>query len=223
MSAFLRLFLALTLVSSTATAAEPFRIEEATIASVHAAMKTGALTCHALVEGYLARIAAYDKQGPAINAIVVVNPDALKEADALDARFKQKGIDRPLHCVPAIVKDNFETIGLQSAGGSLALKGFVSDKDATQVKRIKDAGAIVLVKSNMAEFAFSPIETVNSLLPGYTKNPYALDRVTAGSSGGTAAAVAANFGLIGLGSDTGDSIRGPSAHQALAEIGRAHV
>jgi Asp-tRNA(Asn)/Glu-tRNA(Gln) amidotransferase A subunit family amidase len=107
---------------------------------------------------------------------------------------------------------------MQSAGGSLSLQGFVSNKDAFLVKRIKEAGAIVLAKSNMAEFAFSPYETVNSLLPGYTRNPYALDRVTAGSSGGTAAAIAANFGLIGLGSDTGNSIRGPSSHQALAGI-----
>ena len=124
-------------------------------------------------------------------------------------RFKQGGSSGALHCVPMIVKDNFETIGLQSANGSLALEGFVSSKDAFQVKRVKEAGAIVLAKSNMAEWAFSPYETVNSILPGYTKNPYALDRVTAGSSGGTAAAVAANFGLIGLGSDTGNSIRGP--------------
>ena len=120
--------------------------------------------------------------------------------------------------MPAIVKDNFETIGLQSAAGSLALKGFVSTRDAFQVKRIKEAGAIVLAKSNMAELAFTPYETVSSILPGYTKNPYALDRVTAGSSGGTAAAVAANFGAIGLGSDTGNSIRGPSSHQALVGI-----
>ena len=218
----LRVWLALTstaMMSFPATAAAPaFRIEEATIAGVHAAMKAGTLTCRALVSEYLARIEAYDKKGPAFNAIVLTNPNALAEADALDQRFKQGGLTGPLHCVPAIVKDNFETIGLQSAGGSLSLKGFISNKDAFQVKRIKAAGAIVLAKSNMAEFAFSPIETVNSLLPGYTRNPYALDRVTAGSSGGTAAAVAANFGLIGLGSDTGDSIRGPSAHQALAGI-----
>ena len=124
----------------------------------------------------------------------------------------------PLHCIPTIVKDNFETIGLQSANGSLALAGFVSRKDAFQVRRIKDAGAIVLAKSNMAEWAFSPFETISSILPGYTKNPYALDRVTAGSSGGTAAAVAASFGAVGLGSDTGNSIRGPASHQALAGI-----
>jgi Asp-tRNA(Asn)/Glu-tRNA(Gln) amidotransferase A subunit family amidase len=124
----------------------------------------------------------------------------------------------PLHCIPTIVKDNFETIGLQSAAGSLALKGFVSTKDAFQVARIKAAGAIVLAKSNMAEWAFTPYETVSSILPGYTKNPYVLDRVTAGSSGGTAAAVAANLGAVGLGSDTGNSIRGPSSHQSLVGI-----
>jgi Asp-tRNA(Asn)/Glu-tRNA(Gln) amidotransferase A subunit family amidase len=160
----------------------------------------------------------YDKAGPAINAIILVNPNAVTEADDLDRRAKQDGFVGPLHCIPAIVKDNFETIGLQSAAGSLSLKGFVSKRDAFQVRRIKAAGAIVLAKSNMAEFAFSPYETVSSILPGYTKNPYALDRVTAGSSGGTAAAIAANFGAIGLGSDTGNSIRGPASHQALAGI-----
>ena len=195
-----------------------FRVDETTIAQVHDAFKAGRLTCRALVQSYLRRIEAYDKRGPAINAIVVTNPSALTEADDLDGRFRRGGLTGPLHCVPMIVKDNFETIGLQSAGGSLSLQGFVSNKDAFLVKRVKDAGALVLAKSNMAEFAFSPYETVNSLLPGYTKNPYALDRVTAGSSGGTAAAVAANFGLVGLGSDTGNSIRGPSSHQALAGI-----
>lgn len=195
-----------------------FRVEEASIAQIHAAMKAGRLTCHALVQQYLARIDAYDKKGPAINALVVINPDALAQADELDRRYKASGPVGPLHCIPLIVKDNFETIGLQSADGSLSLKGFVSNRDAFQVKRVKDAGAIVLAKSNMAEFAFSPYETVNSILPGYTKNPYALDRVTAGSSGGTAASVAASFATAGLGSDTGNSIRGPSSHQALAGI-----
>src|SRR3954462_11630932 len=199
-------------------AAAPFRVEEATIAQIHEAMKAGRLTCRALVDTYLRRIHAYDKNGPGINALVVINPDAQKLADDLDRRYAQSGPVGPLHCIPAIVKDNFETIGLQSAAGSQSLRGFVSNKDAFQVKRIKDAGAIVLAKSNMAEFAFSPYETVNSILPGYSRNPYALDRVTAGSSGGTAAAVAANFGAIGLGSDTGNSIRGPSSHQALVGI-----
>jgi amidase len=198
--------------------ASPFRLEETTIADVHAAFAVRRLTCRGLVEQYVRRIEAYDRNGPALNATVVVNPSAVAEAETLDRRYAQGGAVGPLHCVPAIVKDNFETIGLQSAAGSLALAGFVADRDAFQVKRLKAAGAIVLAKSNMAEFAFSPYETVGSLLPGYTKNPYALDRVPAGSSGGTAAAVAANFGLVGLGSDTGNSIRGPSSHTALAGI-----
>src|SRR5258706_14604510 len=161
----------------------PFAVEETTIAQIHAAMRDRRLTCHALVDAYLKLTDAYDKQGPAINAIVVVNPSAMKEADELDRRFAQSGAVGPLHCIPAIVKDNFETIGLQSADGSLSLQGFVSNKDAFLVRRIKEAGAIVLAKSNMAEFAFSPYETVNSLLPGYSRNPYALHRVTAGSTG----------------------------------------
>jgi amidase len=194
-----------------------FRIEEATIAQVHAAMRAKQLTCHDLVDQYLKRIDAYDKKDPALNAIVQINPDALREADGLDRRFAVSGLTGPLHCVPTIVKDNFETVGLQSADGSLSLKGFVSNKDSFLVKRIKAAGAIVIAKSNMAEFAFSPLETVNSIL-GTTRNPYALDRVPAGSSGGTAAAIASNFGLVGLGSDTGNSIRGPSSHNALVGI-----
>jgi amidase len=197
---------------------QPFQVHEATIAQIHAEMKAGRLTCRALVAEHLRRIEAFDKTGPALNALVQINPDALRQADDLDRRFKETGPAGALHCVPTIVKDNFETIGLQSAAGSLALKGFVSNKDAYLVKRVKEAGAIVLAKSNMAEWAFSPYETVSSILPGYTRNPYALDRVTAGSSGGTAAAIAASFGIVGLGSDTGNSIRGPSAHQALAGI-----
>jgi amidase len=201
-----------------APAAELFRVEETTIADVHAAMQAGRLTCHALVEQYLRRIDAYDKNGPALNAIVVVNPAALRVADSLDARFRRDGLTGPLHCIPVIVKDNFETVDLPTTAGSLSMQGFVSNKDAFQVRRLREAGAIVLAKSNMAEFAFSPYETVNSILPGYTKNPYALDRVTAGSSGGTAAAVSANLGEVGLGTDTGNSIRGPSSHQALVGI-----
>lgn len=203
--------------ASTQPAAR-FNVYEASIAQIHGAIKAGRTTCRAIVEQYLRRIEAYDKEGPALNAIVVVNPDARAQAAALDRRFRAAGFAGPLHCVPTIVKDNFETIGLQTAAGSLALQGFVPGADAFQVRRIKEAGAIVLAKSNMAEWAFSPYETVNSILPGYTRNPYALTRVTAGSSGGTAAAVAASFGAVGLGSDTGNSIRGPSSHQALAGI-----
>ena len=209
------------LVGATASrAATPprFEVEEATIAEVHAAMKAGRLTCRALVDDYLQRISAYDKNGPGVNAIVTLNPDARAQADELDKRFAASGFVGPLHCVPMIVKDNFETQGLQTTNGALVFEGYLPRQDATQVARVKAAGAIVLAKSNMAEWAFSPIETVSSILPGYTKNPYALDRVTAGSSGGTAASVASSFGMVGFGSDTGDSIRGPSSHQALAGI-----
>ena len=195
-----------------------FRVEETTIAHVHAAMKAKTLTCHQLVSAYLERIDAYDKRGPAINALVTINPNALAIADSLDTRYARVGITGPLHCVPFIVKDNFETHDLQTTAGSLALAGWLPPQDATMVARIKSAGAIVLAKSNLAEWAFTPYETVSSILPGYTKNPYALDRVTAGSSGGTAAAVAANEGEVGLGTDTGNSIRGPSAHNALVGI-----
>jgi amidase len=196
----------------------PFRIEEASLADIHAAFRANRLTCRGLVEQYLRRIEAYDKNGPGINAIVVVNPAAPKLAAELDARFVRDGLTGPLHCIPMIVKDNFDTVDLPTTAGSLSLKGFVPTRDAFMVRRIREAGAIVLAKSNMAEFAFSPYETVNSILPGYTRNPYALDRVTAGSSGGTAAAVASSFGAVGLGTDTGNSIRGPSAHQALVGI-----
>src|SRR5690348_1761294 len=102
---------------------EGFRVEETTIARIHDAMKAGRLTCRALVDTYLRRIHAYDKNGPAINALVMINPDAQKLADDLDRRFAQGGLTGPLHCVPTIVKDNFETIGLQSAAGSLSLRG----------------------------------------------------------------------------------------------------
>jgi Asp-tRNA(Asn)/Glu-tRNA(Gln) amidotransferase A subunit family amidase len=195
-----------------------FEVEEATISQVHDAMKAGRLTCRALVDRYLKRIEAYDKNGPAINAIVLINPDVQKQADELDRRFAQSGLTGPLHCVPMIVKDNFQTKGLRTTNGALALAKFIPDKDAFQVERVKAAGALVLAKSNMAEWAFSPYETVSSILPGYTRNPYALSRVTAGSSGGTAAAIAASLGLVGLGSDTGNSIRGPSSHQSLVGI-----
>ena len=196
----------------------PFDAVEASIEEIHAAMAAGELTARALVETYLARIEAYDKQGPALNAIVTINPNALARADELDAAFDASGLTGPLHGIPVIVKDNYNTFDLPTSGGSLSLAGSVPPDDAFQVRRVREAGAIVLAKSNMAEFAFSPYETVGSRLPGYTRNPYATDRVTAGSSGGTAAAVAASFGAVGLGTDTGNSIRGPSSHQSLAGI-----
>ena len=206
------------LVPLTAQTPAPFVVEEATVAQIHDALRAGSLTCRSLVSTYLRRIEAFDKNGPAVNAIILVNPNALADADALDSRSRGGVPTAPLHCVPLIVKDNFETAGMQSSNGSLSLAGYVPANDAFLVTRVKEAGAIVLAKSNLAEWAFTPFETVSSILPGYTKNPYALDRVTAGSSGGTAAAVAASFGAAGLGSDTGNSIRGPASHQALVGI-----
>jgi Asp-tRNA(Asn)/Glu-tRNA(Gln) amidotransferase A subunit family amidase len=216
----MRLFvpLALLILPAALPAQRAFPVEETTIARVHAAMRARTLTCRTLVQRYLDRIDAYDKRGPAINSIVIVNPAALAVADSLDRRFAREGITGPLHCIPFIVKDNFETVDLPTTAGSLALAGWRPAQDATMVRRIRSAGAIVLAKSNMAEWAFTPYETVSSILPGYTRNPYALDRVTAGSSGGSAAAVAANLGEVALGTDTGNSIRGPSSHQALVGI-----
>jgi Asp-tRNA(Asn)/Glu-tRNA(Gln) amidotransferase A subunit family amidase len=198
--------------------ATPFTLEEATVERVHAAFRDGSLTCRSLVEQYLTRIDAHDKKGAALNAIVVTGPTALETAGELDRKFRSSGPVGPLHCVPLIVKDNYETFDMPTTAGSLSLKDTRTGKDATVVKRLRDAGAVVIAKSNMAEFAFSPVETVSSILPGYTRNPYDTSRVTAGSSGGSAAAVAANFALMATASDTGDSIRGPAAHQALVGL-----
>ena len=195
-----------------------FQVEEATIASIHAAFQARQLSCHDLVQQYLARIAAYDKHGPAVNALITINPDALHRADELDRAFAARGLTGSLHCIPFIVKDNFNTADLPTSAGSLALTDSRPSSDAFEVRKIRAAGAIVLAKANMSEFAISGVETVSSRLPGYTKNPYALDRVTAGSSGGTAAAVSANFGAVGLGSDTENSIRGPAAFTSLVGI-----
>lgn len=193
-------------------------VTERSIADLQAALRSGRLTCRALVEAYLARIEALDRAGPALTALTVVNDRARQEADSLDRWRRSGGAAGPLHCVPLIIKDNFETRTLPTTAGSLALEGYVAGRDAFQVARVRAAGALVLAKASMAEFAFSPYETVNSIVAGYTKNPYVLDRSTAGSSGGTAAAVAASLGAAGLGTDTGNSIRGPSAHQALVGI-----
>lgn len=193
-----------------------FSVIETTIADIHAAFKSGTLTCRQLVEIYLDRIEKYDKS-TRLNAIVVVNKDALKTADELDEEFKRTGKLRPLHGIPVIVKDNYETYDMQTTGGSMAFAGFIPPDDAYQVRKLREAGAIILAKSNMAEWAFSPYQTLSSTA-GVTANPYDLSRVPAGSSGGTAAAVAANFGAVGLGTDTGNSIRGPSSHCCLVGI-----
>ena len=201
---------------SSAQTRAKFDLTETTIAQTLMAIRTHKITCRQLVEAYLQRIRAYD-QSTHLNSIVLINPDALADADKLDQEFNRTGKLRPLHGIAIIVKDNYDTKGLQTTGGSLAMKGFLPSEDAFMVKKLREAGAIVLAKSNMAEWAFSPYVTVSSIA-GITRNPYDLDRVPAGSSGGTAAAVAANFGEIGLGTDTGNSIRGPSSHNDLVGI-----
>lgn len=205
-----------TRVVAQAPAFEPV---EATIAGIHDAMRDGTLTAHDVVEAYLARIDAYDKRGPSINAITTINPRALEIADSLDGVYRTTGrFVGPLHGIPVIVKDNYDTYDLPTTAGSRALRSSVPPDDAFMVRRLREAGAVVIAKSNMAEWAFSPLETIGSALPGYTFNPYALNRVPAGSSGGTAAAVSASLGVVGLGTDTGNSIRGPSSHTALVGI-----
>lgn len=192
---------------------------ELTIARAHEAMLAGTLTARQLVEAYLDRIDAYDRNGPTINAIILENPRALERADSLDLELRRTGtLTGPLHGIPFIVKDNYDTHDMPTTGGSASMAGSMAADDAYQVRKIREAGAIVLAKSNLAEFAFTALETVGSMLPGWTFNPYALNRVTAGSSGGTAAAVTANMGLVGLGTDTGNSIRGPSSHNGLVGI-----
>jgi Asp-tRNA(Asn)/Glu-tRNA(Gln) amidotransferase A subunit family amidase len=193
-------------------------LSEITIAELHASFRAKRLTCVGVVEAYLKRIDAYDKRGPSINAIIQLNPNALAIAADLDRRYALSGPVGPLHCVTVAVKDNFETVDMPTTAGSLSLRGMNTAKDAVVVKRLRDAGAVMIGKTNMHEFAFSQYETVSSILPGYTRNPYDPRRVTAGSSGGTAASVAANFAAVGIGTDTGASIRGPASFQALVGI-----
>jgi amidase len=203
-------------LSAPVRADERFEITETTIAETQQAIREHRVSCHQIIEAYLSRIRAYD-QSTRLNSLVVLNPSALAEADKFDSEFNLSRTIRGLQCIAVIVKDNYDTKDLQTTGGSLAMKGFVPSTDAFMVRRLREAGAIILAKSNMAEWAFSPYETVSSIA-GITRNPYNLEVVPAGSSGGTAAAVAANFGAVGLGTDTGNSIRGPSSHNALVGI-----
>lgn len=166
---------------------------------------------------YQARIAAYDKAGPGLNSISIVNPKALDEAKARDAERKSAGQPRgALHGIPVLVKDNYETSDMQTAAGSKALAGYVPQRDAFLVQKLRDAGAIIIAKGNMDEFGLG-ISGQGSLY-GEVKNPYALDRIPGGSSAGPAVAVAANLVTAALGSDTCGSIRMPAAHNALVGL-----
>src|SRR6202051_1646855 len=190
-----------------------FHLMETSIADIHQAMQAGTLTCHDLVEQYLDRIHAYDQQGPALRSMLYINPQSLQQADAMDQEFKRTHKLKPLACVPIVLKDNFDTADMPTTAGSLMLKGAQPDKDAFAVKRLRDAGALILGKANLQEFASGGISV--SSLGGQVKNPYDLTRTPGGSSGGTGAAVAANFAAAGTGSDTGGSIRSPSSANSL--------
>lgn len=186
-------------------------LEELSIHEIHSAYKNGAYTSRDLVAAY---ITAISEKNDEINALTIINPEALEIAEDLDEEFQKTGKLRPLHGIPIIVKDNINTKGLPTTAGSLALQNFIPEENAFVIDRLVEAGAIILAKSNMAEWAFSPMHTESSTA-GTTHNPYNLDYVPAGSSGGTAAAIADNLGVVGLGTDTGNSIRGPSSHNAL--------
>jgi len=198
-------------------AEETFKLEETTIADVHQAFRNRSLCCRQLVQGYLDRIEAYDRKGPALNSIVNVNPNALAEADRLDDFFsRNRTFIGPLHGIPVVVKDQAETKGIVTTFGSIALDGYIPQHDATAIARLKEAGAIVLAKSAMPDFATSWFGF--SSKSGETKNPYALDRDPGGSSSGTGAAVAANLATVGIGEDTGGSIRLPASFNNLVGV-----
>lgn len=182
---------------------------EATIGRLHEAIRTGRLTCEALVRMYLERIERYDQKGPKINAVIQVNPLALEQAKALDEAFERGGLTGPLHGIPVLLKDNVDTSFMPTTAGCKALTGVTPDEDGWIVKRLQAAGAVILAKMNLHEFAVWG-ETVSSVL-GQTLNPYDLTRTPGGSSGGTGAGIAADFGVIGIGTDTVNSVRSPAS------------
>lgn len=184
-----------------------FDVLETTIADVQAAYRSGQLTCRQLVQSYLDRIENYDRQGPAINAIITINPAALKEADRLDAAFKTGGFVGPLHGVPIIMKDQGDAVGMPTTLGSVLFKDYYPDRDAFVVDKLKKAGAIILAKATLGELGGG--DTHGSLF-GSTKNPYDLARTAGGSSGGSGASVSANFCTVAVGQEGFASIRRPS-------------
>jgi amidase len=196
--------------------ADQYDVSEKSITELQAALAAGSVTSRQLVEAYLARIAAYDKQGPALNAIVALNPEAPAIAAARDVERAAGKVRGPLHGIPVLVKDNYETIEMPTSAGSIALATFHPRSDAFQVQKLRDAGAVILGKTNMHELA-AGITTTGSRF-GQTRNPYDLDRNPGGSSGGTGAAVAANFAAAGMGSDTCGSIRNPASHNNLVGL-----
>lgn len=191
----------------------PFNLSEATIAEMQTAMEQGKVSSVTLVQLYLARINRYDDQ---LNAILTVNDKAVETARALDEERKTQGSRGPLHGIPIIVKDNYDTADMPTTAGCVCLKDSIPDDDSEQVARLKAAGAIIIAKANLDEFAFNI--TTSSSLGGQTLNPYNPGHYPGGSSGGTGAAIAANFAAAGLGTDTGGSIRIPSSLNSLVGI-----
>ena len=190
-----------------------FNLIETTIADVHAAYRSGDLTCRQLVQMYLDRIEAFDKNGPAINAIISVNSKALEEADRLDAAFKSAGPVGPLHGIPIIIKDQCDAAGMPTTLGSVLFKNYYPDRDAFVVDKLKKAGAIILAKATLGELGGG--DTHGSLF-GSTKNPYDIERTAGGSSGGSGASVSANFCTVAVGQEGFASIRRPSTWNSVA-------
>ena len=184
----------------------PFELEEITIPEFEQGMKDGRFTARSLAEKYLARIAEIDQQGPALRAVIELNPDALAIADSLDAERKAKGPRGPLHGVPVLIKDNIGTADrMMTTAGSLALAGFTPAKDSGVARRLRESGAVILGKTNLSEWAnfrSSHSSSGWSGRGGQTRNPYALDRNPCGSSSGSGAAVAANLAAVTVGTET---------------------
>jgi amidase len=199
-----------------------FELDEITITDLQEGMKSGKFTARSITEKYLARIDAIDKQGPAINAIIELNPDALSIADAMDKERKDKGPRGPLHGIPILIKDNIDTADkMMTTAGSLALLGSHAPKDSTVAQRLRDAGAVILGKTNLSEWA--NIRSNHSTSGwsgrgGQTKNPYALDRNPCGSSSGSGAAVSANLAAAAIGTETDGSIVCPSSTCGITGI-----
>jgi amidase len=194
-----------------------FQIVETTIDDIHAAFKSGRLTARRLVQGYLDRIAAYDKQGPAINSIITLNDHALDDADRLDAAYKASGgaLVGPLHGIPVLVKDEIDTAGMPTTLGTQVFKDYRPPRDAFPVEKLRKAGAIILGKTTLSEYAAG--DTYGSMF-GVTHNPYDLERTAGGSSGGSGAALAANFATVTIGEETFASIRRPAGWNGVASL-----
>jgi Asp-tRNA(Asn)/Glu-tRNA(Gln) amidotransferase A subunit family amidase len=199
---------------TTAVTAKEFQLLEASIGDIHAALKSKRLTCRELVTLYLKRIEAYDKAGPNLNAVQTINPRALEEANRLDQTFRSSGFVGPLHCIPVLVKDQVETNDMPTTFGSVLFKDFVPQREATIVTKLKKAGALILGKSTMGEFASGYMGSAYGII----RNAYDPRRAPSGSSGGTASGIAANFATIGIAEDTGGSIRGPAAVHSLVGL-----